>query len=178
MAAIKIELTDELKNIVYPHTSADVVYFNKRLAPGIDSINMEQAMVQLNQRVNDMIVLNEDMENQIKEMRDRVIHVGDVLGERITMFSLTSYVSKDKFESTNGKFPYKQTIVLTGVRETDEVFVGPVQNGEYTVALKQIEAYNCISRIIANDGSISMLCYQDVPTINIPIRVVILRRGE
>lgn len=178
MAAIKIELTNELKEIIYPHTSADVVYFNKRLAPGIDHFNVEQALVQLNQRVNDMIILNEDMQGRIDDMWDEVEHVGDVLGERITMFSLTSYIAKDKFESTNGKFPYTQKIVLTGVQETDEVIIGPVQSADYTVAQRQIEAYNCISRIIVNNGSVSMLCYQDVPSINIPIKVVVLRKGE
>lgn len=178
MAAIKMELTNHLKEIIYPHTSADVVYFNKRLAPGINSINMEQAMVELNQRVNDMIILNEDMQNQIKDMQDRVTNVKNVLGERITMFSLTSYIAKDKFEPTNKSFPYTQRIQLTGVLETDEVLIGPVQSADYNVAQRQIEAYNCISRIIVNNGSISMLCYQDVPTINIPIKVVVLRKGE
>lgn len=178
MAAIKIELTNELKEIIYPHTSADVVYFNKRLAPGIDSINMEQAMVQLNQRVNDMIIVNEDMAKEFASLREQVIKVGGVLGERITMFALTSYIAKDKFEPTNKGFPYTQKIVLTGVRETDEVLIGPVQSADYTVAQKQIEAYNCVSRIIVNNGSVSLLCYQDIPTINIPIKVLILRKGE
>lgn len=178
MAAIKIELTNELKEIIYPHTSADVVYFNKRLAPGIDHINMEQVIVQLNDRVNSMIVLNEDMQNRVDEMWREVNRVNGVLGQRVTMFSLTSYIAKDKFEATNGKFPYTQKIVLTGVRETDEVVIGPVQSADYTVAQRQIEAYNCISRIIVNNGSVSLLCYQDTPTINIPIKVVVLRKGE
>lgn len=178
MPAIKMELTDHLKNIIYYHTSADVVYFNKRLAPGINSINTEQAIVELNQRVNEMIVLNEDMQNQINDMKTKTIQMSNTLGERITMFSLTSYISKDKFEPTNKGFPYTQKIILTGVRDDDEVLIGPVQSADYIVAQRQIEAYNCISRIIVNNGSVSLLCYQDVPTINIPIKVLVLRKGD
>lgn len=178
MGALKVEWSDNKDNVVYPHTSADIVYFNSRLTPGIDGYNAESAIVQLNQRVNDMIILNEDMEEHIKRMQAEVDKVSDVLSGRITMFSLTSYINKDKFESTNGKAPFTQKITLTGVTSTDEVIVGPVQSADYKTAQKQIEAYNCISRTIVNDGSISLVCYQETPKINIPIKVLVLRKDS
>lgn len=177
MGALKVELSNKFNQIVYFHTSADIVYFNRRLTPGITAMTAEQAIVQLNQRINEMIILNEDMENEIKEIQTKVDTISDKLGEKVTMFSLTSYINKEKFESTNGKAPYTQKIVLTGVKETDEVIIGPVQSADYKVAQKQLEAYNCISRQITNDGSISLVCYQEVPTMNIPIKVLVLRKS-
>lgn len=177
MGAIKVELSDKYNNALYFHTSADIVYFNKRIAPGLDVLTTEDAIVQLNQRVNDMIILNEDMENHINMMQAEVDTISDKLGEKVTMFSLTSYINKEKFEATNGKAPYTQKIILTGVRDTDEVIVGPVQSADFNVAQKQLEAYNCISRQITNNGSISLICYQEIPSINIPIKVLVLRKS-
>lgn len=176
MAAIKLELTDELKNIIYFHTSSDIVYFNSRLASGISSFNVQDAMLELNNRVNEMIILNEDMQKQVYEMRDKVVSVVNSMDEKVTMFSLTSYLARDGWKDTNGKVPYTQKVITTGVKDTDEVLVGPVQSAEYNVAQTQVEAYNCISRTIVNNGSISFICYQDVPRINIPVKILVLRK--
>lgn len=177
MGVLKVELSNKTKDIVYFHTSADIVYFNRRLTPGISGMTAEQAIVQLNERVNEMIILNEDMENQIKKMQTEVGKIGDSLGEKVTMFTLTSYINKDKFEATDGGAPYTQNIVLTGVRCTDEVIVGPVQSANCEIAQEQLEAYNCISRQVTNDGSITLVCYQEIPKINIPIKVLVLRKS-
>lgn len=177
MGALKVELSDKFDNVVYFHTSADIVYFNKRKAIGIDALNVEDAIVQVNQRLNEMIVFNEDIFNEMKEMRTLVNGVNDKFEEKVTLFSEVSYIGKDKFESTNGKQPYTQKLIVTGVRDTDEVIVSVVQSADYNIAKKQLEAYNCISRVIVNNGSISLVCYEEKPTINIPVKLVIIRKG-
>lgn len=176
MGFLKVELSDQYDQPVYFHTTADIVYFNKRLAPGIDGMTAEKAIVQLNQRVNEMILLNESMERQIKTIGERMDTIEGVVGEKVQMFAVSTYVNMKKFEPTNGGFPYTQNIVVRGLRKTDEVVVGPIQSADYTTAKKQLESYNCISRIIANDGYISMVCYTDKPSLNIPIRILVLRK--
>lgn len=177
MGALKVELSDKYDNVVYFHTSSDIVYFNKRKAIGIDALNVQDAIVQLNERVNEMIILNEDMHNTIETMKNSVIGVGNSLGEKVTMFTEVSYIGKDKFTDTNGKAPYTQKLIVTGIKDTDEVFISIIQSAEYETAKKQISAYNCISRVVVNNGSISLICYEDKPSINIPVKLLIIRKG-
>lgn len=176
MGFLKVELSDRYNQPVYFHTTADIVYFNSRLTPGISGKTTESAIVQINQRINEMILLNESMERQIKTINERVETVEGVVGQKVQMFAVSTYVNKDKFEPTNGGVPYTQNIVIRGLKKTDEIVVGPIQSAEYKTAKKQLESYNCISRIIANDGYISMVCYEDIPSLHIPIRILVLRK--
>ena len=177
MGALKVELSDKYDNVIYFHTSSDIVYFNKRRAIGIDALNVQDAIVQLNDRVNEMIVLNEDMYNTVEMMKNTVIGVDNSLGQKVTMFTEVSYIGKDKFSATNNKPPYTQKLIVTGIRDTDEVFVSIIQSAEYETAKKQLSAYNCISRVVVNNGSVSFICYEDKPTINIPVKLLIIRKG-
>lgn len=176
MGFLKVELSDRYNQPVYFHTTADIVYFNSRLTPGISGKTTESAIVQVNQRINEMILLNESMERQIKAINERVETVEGVVGQKVQMFAVSTYVNKDKFSPTNGGVPYTQNIIVRGLKKTDEIVVGPVQSAEYKTAKKQLESYNCISRIITNDGYISMVCYEDIPSLHIPIRILVLRK--
>lgn len=176
MGALKVELSDKYDNVVYFHTSSDIVYFNKRKATGIDALNVQDAIVQLNERVNEMIVLNEDMQNQVASMKDAVLTMNDRFYDNYTGFTETSYINYAKFESTNGKAPYTLTLEVTGVKQDDLVIVSPSQSASTQVGKQQLESYNCISRVVVSDGKLSFICYDEKPTMNIPIIVLVLRK--
>lgn len=180
MGVKKVELSDKFNNAVYFHTSADIVYFNKWRTTGITGRTAEDAIIQLNDRVNEQIVALEDMQNAIDDMEAKVNRTSNSLGEKVTMFTQTAAIDAGKWEPVikNSKNPpYIQKVIFRGVRADDTVIISPVQNDDFNQARAQIESYNCISRMIVSDGSVTFMAYEMMPPKSIPVKIIILRKG-
>lgn len=87
--------------------------------------------------------------------------------------TLTVTINASAFEG--GTSPYKQTILLDGITETDNPIAGVTYDEDVEIALKQREAWGNVSRIKCNNGSITVFCYEDKPTVDIPIQLKIVR---
>lgn len=68
--------------------------------------------------------------------------------------------------------PYTQTVTVDGIKETDEwpildVNMTNVTDGDTGTAL--IEAFGLVGRAKTNEGSITVFCYEEKPTVDLPV---------
>ena len=70
---------------------------------------------------------------------------------------------------------YTQTVVVNGILATDNPIVDVVLDSSKTVALQQLEAWSYISKIETADGSITVTCLEEAPTVAIPIQLKVVR---
>lgn len=82
--------------------------------------------------------------------------------------------------TTNGwslSAPYQQTVAVNGILVTDtpivDVDMSSASTGDAGTALT--EAWNCIGRVTANAGSVTAYCYEEKPTVNVPIVLKVVR---
>ena len=70
---------------------------------------------------------------------------------------------------------YSQTILTPGILSTDNPIVDIVLDGEKELALSQLEAWGCVSKIETTNGSITATCFEDMPRVAIPIQLKVVR---
>lgn len=71
--------------------------------------------------------------------------------------------------------PYTQTITVNGILSTDNPFVD-LDLSNVSDGASVIEAWNLIGRVTASaDNTIMAYCYEEIPTVNIPIILKVVR---
>lgn len=76
---------------------------------------------------------------------------------------------------TGATAPYKQTIKVDGILETDNPIAGVIFDEDMKVALQQRDAWGSVHRIACGNGEIVVYCYEDKPVIDIPIQLKVVR---
>lgn len=74
----------------------------------------------------------------------------------------------------SGSAPYTQTISVEGVLATDDPFVDVYLEG-VSDGTAILEAWMLVGRLSTADGSITAYCYEEVPTVDIPIILKVVR---
>lgn len=77
--------------------------------------------------------------------------------------------------SWSGSGPYTQNIAISGILSTDNPIVDVVLSDDTESSKSITEAWSNVSRIVTNDGSITIYCYDSAPTVNIPIQLKVVR---
>lgn len=70
---------------------------------------------------------------------------------------------------------YTQDIAVTGILSSDNPIVDVVLDSSKDMALQQLEAWSCISKIETSDDSITVTCLEEAPTVAIPIQLKVVR---
>ena len=70
--------------------------------------------------------------------------------------------------------PYKQKVVAN-VSEDDSPHVGLIPDDEAETAMKQEEAWACVSRGVTSDGFITFTCYEDRPEVDLTLQIEVNR---
>ncbi len=70
---------------------------------------------------------------------------------------------------------YVQTIEVQGILATDNPIVDVVLDASKDTALSQLKAWSCVSKIETSDGSITVTCLEEAPTVAIPIQLKVVR---
>lgn len=71
--------------------------------------------------------------------------------------------------------PYTQTLSIQGILSTDIPVVDVVLSSTTSTAVSQLEAWSCVSKIETAAGSITATCLEELPTIDIPIQLKVVR---
>lgn len=71
--------------------------------------------------------------------------------------------------------PYVQTVNISGILTTDTPIADVVLDSNTPTAISQISAWACVSKIETSNGSITATCLENVPTIDIPIQLKVVR---
>ena len=70
--------------------------------------------------------------------------------------------------------PYTQTIAVDDIYESDLLSIGPVYSDVLATALLQKEAWNMVSKIVPGYQEIVFTCFEDKPSIAIPVKVKVM----
>lgn len=99
---------------------------------------------------------------------------------RTTLFSKASTANYSATFLSNGwsaTAPYSQTVSVQGILVTDvpivDVDLSGVETSDTGIALK--EAWNFIDRVTAENGTVTAYCYEEKPTVNVPIVLKVVR---
>ncbi len=90
-----------------------------------------------------------------------------------TVNTYTATIGTDWTTASTGE--YLQTISVSGIFSTDNPIVDVVLSSEKELALSQLEAWGCISKIETTNGSITATCFEDMPRVAIPIQLKVVR---
>ena len=87
----------------------------------------------------------------------------------------TLYTATLSSSSWSSSAPYTQTVSVSGILSTDTPIVDVVLSSTTSTAISQIEAWMSVSKIETANGSITATCFEEKPTINIPIQLKVVR---
>lgn len=76
---------------------------------------------------------------------------------------------------TGSTAPYTQTVTVSGILATDTPHIMPVYSSTQATALAQKEAWAKVSKADAAAGSITFTCFEEKPTVDIPIQIEVIR---
>ena len=71
--------------------------------------------------------------------------------------------------------PYTQTVSIQGILATDVPVVDVVLSSTTSTAVSQLEAWGYVSKIETEDGYITATCFEELPAIDIPIQLKVVR---
>lgn len=88
--------------------------------------------------------------------------LNDIVGTKTAAISTTW---------TGAAAPYTQTISIAGIVATDRPIISPVYSASNATAIAQKEAWNMISKIETGASALYVTCFEEKPTIAIPIQI-------
>lgn len=107
---------------------------------------------------------------------------------KITQFNTTvtniqnSMLKRSSYTATlstswSGSGPYTQTVSVSGLLSTDKAIIDVNMDGvtAASTGAARLEAYGMVGRIAVNNGSITAYCYEDKPTVSIPLKIEVIR---
>lgn len=71
--------------------------------------------------------------------------------------------------------PYTQTVAVDGILETDTPHISPAYSDTLETAVAQKEAWSMVSKAVTGEGVITFTCFEDVPSVKIPIMIEVIR---
>ena len=90
-----------------------------------------------------------------------------------TIVKFTTNISTNWVDGGNGS--YLQTVDIAGILATDTPIVDLILSDVLEDSKAQIAAWNCISRIKTADGSITLYCFEEKPTVAINVQLLCVR---
>ena len=97
------------------------------------------------------------------------------LNSKATTAQYTATLLAANWADVSGNAPFTQTVNVQGILSTDSPFVDVVLSSTTETAKSQLEAFGCLSKIETADGYITATCLDTKPTIDIPIKMKVIR---
>ena len=97
------------------------------------------------------------------------------LNSKATTAQYTATLLAANWTDVSGNAPFTQTVNIQGILSTDSPFVDVVLSSTTETAKSQLEAFGCLSKIETAAGSITATCLDTKPTIDIPIKMKVIR---
>lgn len=97
------------------------------------------------------------------------------LNSKATTAQYTATLLAANWAYVSGNAPFTQTVNIQGILSTDSPFVDVVLSSTTETAKSQLEAFGCLSKIETAAGSITATCLDTKPTIDIPIKLKVIR---
>lgn len=140
-------------------------------APGTTDFNeLENKPTKLSDFANDGVFITntaDDLVNYYTKTEDNAL-----LSTKATTALYTATLPASGW--TNAA-PFTQTVSVSGILSTDTPIADVVLDQSTPTALTQIEAWMSVSKIETADGTITATCLEELPAIDIPIQLKVVR---
>ncbi len=100
-------------------------------------------------------------------------NIVDVIVSGSSTVTYEAEISTNWETSESGE--YIQSVEVAGILATDNPIVDVVLDALKDTALSQLEAWSCVSKIETSDGSITVTCLEEAPTVAIPIQLKVVK---
>lgn len=153
------------------------------VSPGLEY--EEQTNPQHADLISDLISRMEDTENavsqagiyitteQMNSLFAQFNSIKEELAKRTETVVFNAMITAANW--TTGDAPYSNTVYITGIKSTDSPHATPIYSDDNVTAVVQEEAWNMISKGSAADDAIEFICFEDKPTVDIPIQIECFR---
>lgn len=141
----KVVHEDSAGNTILYASSADITAFDATRCTNLDAGNTQDAIVAINQKAE----------------------------SKAKMLTFNTIIRSSAFDGVTA--PYIQAIDVTGILATDSPDVGVRLSSDITEALAQQESFGSVTKIETGNGIITVYCYEDKPTVDIPIQMRVFR---
>lgn len=153
-------------------TNPNVKILMLKGAPGTTDFNeLENKPTKLSDFANDGVFITnttDDLVNYYTKSEDNAL-----LSTKATTALYTATLLASGWSGSAA--PYTQTVSVTGILATDTPIADVVLDQSTPTALTQIEAWMSVSKIETADGSITATCFEELPAIDIPIQLKVVR---
>lgn len=75
----------------------------------------------------------------------------------------------------SGSGPYTNAVTVSGILETDHPHISPVYSGNTETAVSQKDAWGMVSKAASSDGTVTFMCLEDKPAVDIPVEIEVNR---
>lgn len=75
----------------------------------------------------------------------------------------------------SGSGPYTQSVTVSGILASDMPHITPIYSSDNATALDQKESWACVSKAVTAANAITFTCFEDKPTVEIPIQIEVMR---
>lgn len=153
------------------------------VSPGLEY--EEQKSPQQEDLISDLLNRMEETENTVEKAG--IIMNTEQMGALIAQFNSLKYELSKRTETvafnavietykwSSGSPPYTNVVSVPGILETDSPHAIPVYSDNNDVAILQEEAWNMISQGDAIENGITFTCFEDLPSVDIPIQIECFR---
>jgi hypothetical protein len=141
----KVLHEDSSGNVILYASDASIVNFDPTKTRNMSAMNVQNAIVAVNEKAEG----------------------------KAEMLSFTTVIRASAFEGATA--PYTQTIEVLGLRGTDVPDIGVRLSDVVGDALAQRESFGCITKIETGNGYIVVKCFEDKPSVDIPIFIRVVR---
>lgn len=102
-------------------------------------------------------------------------HVGNAAREYADAKHFLATVSLPAAGWAGDAAPYTQSVTVSGILATDFPHITPVYSSTLATALAQKEAWSMVNQGVPGAGEITFTCFEDKPTVEIPIQIEVMR---
>lgn len=165
-----------------PDTQEEVLYLYANAGNKAEFIEDKTATV-VNDRVIDIVVKADNTDNisisidstgvyvEREEYQNKIGEIENLINTKANKKKVYNVVIDTNWTDT---VPYTNTIEVDGILATDEVNLHPVFSETRETRLAEKEEYDKISMVKSSNGSVEIVCDEDVPTISLNARIEVV----
>lgn len=105
-------------------------------------------------------------------LKESLDDINESINKKAEIQYYTATIPVDNWSETA---PYFQTIPVTGIAEADNPIVDVILNSTVDVAKIQAESWNYISKISVANNSITPLCLEKKPEVDLEIQIAVVK---
>ena len=79
----------------------------------------------------------------------------------------------EKTDTGNQKYYYKK-ITVSGMKASGQAMTDVVMSDSVATARQEMEAYQCVNRVITGNGYVELYCFEEVPTTAFTLRILVI----